>query len=236
MNPKLVYEKIHFKLSGVDEENHVIRGTFSTANEDRQGEIVDQNGWKLEEFMANPVILFAHDHMQPAVAKCIELVKDAEGNLAGAIQFAYDEYDFAATLFRLYAGQYMRAFSVGFMNDVTEYDQANDTVTLRENTLYEISCVNVPANAMALAYSKGVNTEPLEALQKKRASEHTLETISTKIDSARAAIDTLQKAVEVAKATAAVVVTPKGAEPRRVPIELVNKAIRELVKVKAQKI
>jgi HK97 family phage prohead protease len=159
---KLVYKNVHFKTTGVDETNHTIKGVFSTGDEDRHDEVVNQNGWKLEEFLKNPVVLFAHDHYQPAIGKIIELGKDANGDLAGTIQFAYDEYDFAATIFKLYAGGYMRAFSVGFMNDIIEYDQANDKVTLVENTLYEISCVNVPANAMALAYSKGIDMSPVE--------------------------------------------------------------------------
>jgi len=60
----------------------------------------------------------------------------------------------------------MRAFSVGFENKVVEFDQENDTIILKENELYEISCVNVPANAMALAKTKGINTQSIEELEK----------------------------------------------------------------------
>ena len=50
-----------------DAENYIIRGVFSTGTEDRQGDIVVQNGWILNEFLQNPVVLFTHDHWQPAV-------------------------------------------------------------------------------------------------------------------------------------------------------------------------
>lgn len=158
----IIRQKLLFRMKSVDEENFIIKGVFSTGGEDRDGEIIDQNGWMLDDFMQNPVVLFAHDHYQPAVGKVIELAKDGSGNLAGAIQFAAKEYDFAMTLFKLYAAGFMRAFSVGFMNEKYEIDQANDTVILRENLLYEISCVNVPANAMALAFSKGIDTAPIQ--------------------------------------------------------------------------
>jgi HK97 family phage prohead protease len=157
----IIRQKMIFRTKSVDEENFIIRGVFSTGAEDRDGEIIDQNGWDLDQFMENPVILFAHDHYQPAVGKAIELAKDGNGNLVGAIQFAAKEYEFAMTLFKLYAAGFMRAFSVGFMNKLYEIDQENDRVILRENMLYEISCVNVPANAMALAFSKGIDTSPL---------------------------------------------------------------------------
>lgn len=154
-----------FRIKDIDEENFIIRGIFSTGEEDRQGEIIDQNGWKLDDFMENPVVLFAHDHYQPAVGKVIEITKK-DGQLEGAIQFAAKEYDFAATLYKLYAGGFMRAFSVGFMNDRYEIDQENNRTILKENVLYEVSCVNVPANAMALAFSKGIDVSPVQRFMK----------------------------------------------------------------------
>jgi len=54
----------------------------------------------------------------------------------------------------------MKAFSVGFSSG--KYDVVEDQVILKDNTLYEISTVSVPANAMALAKSKGLNVQALE--------------------------------------------------------------------------
>ncbi len=167
----MIRKQLIFKQTSVDEKNYTIYGIFSTDDEDRHGEIVDQSGWILDQFNANPVILFAHDHYQPAVGQGVEVkIQDIGGKkqLAGGIKFAAEEYDFAMTLFKLYAGRYMRAFSVGFMNNVYEIDQESDTIILKENVLYEISCVNVPANAMALANSKGVDVQPIEELMNKR--------------------------------------------------------------------
>ncbi len=39
----------------------------STNSVDRHGEIVDNNGWDLKAFKKNPVILWGHDHNEPAI-------------------------------------------------------------------------------------------------------------------------------------------------------------------------
>jgi uncharacterized protein len=156
------YKQLLVELKAISDENYTIKGVFSTADEDRHGEIVDQKSWQLDDYLKNPVILFGHDHNQPAIGKAVNLFFNAEGNLEGEIQFAAKEYDFAKTIYQLYKGGFMRAFSVGFQNEVVEYDDAENKVTLKRNNLFEISCVNVPANQLALAKSKGIDTSALE--------------------------------------------------------------------------
>jgi hypothetical protein len=157
-----------------DAENYIIRGVFSTSDEDRQGDVVVQEGWLTKEYLLNPVVLFAHDHWQPAVGKMIELGLNEEKNLAGAIQFAAKEYDFAMVLYKLYAGGYMRAFSAGFDAIEGGYDEFNDTTILTQNILYEVSCVNVGANARALAVQAGIDISPLVKFQEKQLAKRKL--------------------------------------------------------------
>jgi HK97 family phage prohead protease len=237
---KQLFRKMVFEQKSIDEENFIIRGVFSTADVDRQGEVIEQTGWKLDEYMANPVVLFAHDHYQPAVAQVVEIAVDATGKLAGAIKFAAKEYEFAATLFKLYAGKFMRAFSVGFMNNRYEIDQENDIVYLKENTMYELSCVNVPANAMALAMAKGIDMKPVEswmAEQKDREDKvkgeagELIKNLSSDIKALTEAIVSGNKAdtkeVEKVEHPAA-----QNAGGKKIPVILVNKAIRGLIKLK----
>jgi phage head maturation protease len=247
MEPKKLLKKtLIFQKQSIDEEKYIIRGVFSTGAVDRQDEIVDQNGWNLDEFMANPVILFAHDHYQPAVGKCIELTKDGNGNLVGAIQFAAEEYDFAMTLFKLYAGEFMRAFSVSFQNNIYEIDQEKDTVILRENTLFEISCVNVPANAMALAYSKGIDCDSIKKFMKHKGKrvdtqkdevENAIETISkSNKETICTAIEALTGALKAYGADIKVVSKVEHPEKtggaKKIPVSLLNRAVRELLALK----
>ena len=159
------------KVKEINEEENSIRFVFSTDDEDRHGEIVDQKGWDVNDFMKNPVVLFAHDHHQPAVGQVTELKLNEDSNLEGVIKFAVEEYDFAKTLFKLYKGKFMRAVSAGFMNNKYEIDEDNDTFTLKENTLLEMSMVNVPANSMALAKSVGIDVSSIEKLMAEKKTK-----------------------------------------------------------------
>lgn len=165
------YSPQGFKVKEVDRDAFTIRFIMSTPDVDRHGEVVSQDGWDFNNFLQNPVVLWAHDQSIPAVGKIISLEKVA-GSTEGVVQFAYNENPLAKTLFELYAGEYMRAVSVGFMNRKWAYDEQNDVLTLLENELYELSLVNVPANARALAKSKGVDVSPLEHIEniEKKAS------------------------------------------------------------------
>ena len=164
---ELKYKNFNVELKEINEEEHTISAVFSTADVDRSEEVIDQKGWILDEYLTNPVILFAHDHYQPAVAKTISIGINSKNELEGVVKFAVEEYPFAQILFNLYKGGYMRAFSVGFSN--IENEVVDDVMILKKNKLYEISVVNVGANAMALAKNslaearaKGLDTSALD--------------------------------------------------------------------------
>lgn len=167
----LKYKSFNVEIKGVNDTEYTIDAVFSNADVDRSGESIDQKGWILDEYLSNPVILFAHDHYQPAVAKTISIGINSRNELEGTIKFAVDEYPFAKILFNLYKNGYMRAFSVGFMNVEYETSETDgeSVVVLKKNKLYEISVVNVGANAMALAKNsfaearaKGLDTKSLD--------------------------------------------------------------------------
>lgn len=152
----------------IDKDGYTVKGIFSTENEDRHGDIVLQEGWELKDFMANPVILFGHNHWDLPIGKMVKLgleTIDGKKALVGTIKFAVEEYEMAKTVFNLYAGGFMKAFSVGFRNLDSEvvYDEETDEATkvMTRNLLLEVSCVPIPANAEALvkAESKGINID-----------------------------------------------------------------------------
>lgn len=261
MEKQLVRLKSFFKITSIDEEKYVIRGVFSTGDEDRHGEVIDQSGWDVKDFLQNPVIQLFHDCQQFPVAKAIELGMNQEGNLAGAIQFAVEEYDVAKTAFNLYKNGFMRAFSVGFECLMSEMDPVNDTVVLKKNTLYEISCVNVPANAGALAYSKGIDMKPLEAAMKTRdrkaAASHEIELDAMLSEDeaidviSKADVKTIEKAIraltdalnaiskpDTAKAEAGAKVERSAhcaGGNKKIPVNVINRALRSLLSVKKLK-
>ncbi len=152
----LVHKVLDFAVSQVDEANRTFWAVASTGKLDRQGDIIEPTGWDLSNFLSNPVIPWAHDYAAPPVAKALE-ARAEDGRLIFQAQFpTAEEYPFADTIFKLYRGGYLRAFSVGFSPIASEMatSQVNGrTVTgtryLRQE-LYEISCVTLPANPQAL--------------------------------------------------------------------------------------
>lgn len=238
---KLIKRILYTNIKEVNEEEFTIRAVFSTDDEDRHEEVVVQNGWDLSKFKMNPVVLFAHDHWQPAIGKVIEIGLNAQGQLEGVIKFAVEEYDFAKTIFNLYKGNFMRAFSAGFINKKYEYDQETDKVKLLENELLEMSTVNVPANAFALAKSAGVDMTPLKKAMNKGMEEDKLkevtktimESVSVEIkktvDEKVAEIKSTDKPIEKKE-----VETPKGkgGKKSRFTNKKLNKAVRDLLKQK----
>lgn len=180
---KYKYSNLDFTPKEINEQSYTIRAVFSTGDVDRHGEIVDQKSWILDDFMKNPVVLFGHDHYSPPVGKIVGLGYNSEGNLEGEVKFAAEEYPFAKVIWNLYKGGFMKAFSVGF--SAGKVDVVDDRVILKDNTLYEISTVGVPANAMALAKSKGLNVQALEdkfleveKSERERLEEKSVETIA----------------------------------------------------------
>ncbi len=159
---KLIHKVLDFKLDQVNDEARTFWAVASTEAPDRQGDVIRAAGWDLTNFQKNPVIAWAHDYSQPPVAKALE-VKVEDGRLLFKAQFpGPEEYAFADTVFRLYRGGYLRAFSVGFtpiQSEVVHHRINGRSLTgtryLRQE-LYEISCVTLPANPQALV-AAGLN-------------------------------------------------------------------------------
>lgn len=167
-------QQINFKLGTFNDKDRTFSAIASTPMVDRQGEIVDQGSWKIDNFASNPVIPWAHDYCQLPVARAIEI-----GVSGGILQFTYQAppkgmYEFADIVWNYYRNQYLFAFSVGFIPGIIEWPEYDDNegvfevgsemklerepIILKDNELLEISAVVVPANAgaLALAYKMGV--------------------------------------------------------------------------------
>lgn len=123
----------------------------STNSVDRHGEIVDNNGWDLKSYKKNPVILWAHDHNEPAIGTAKKIWVDGVGKKAKLMiqPVLHDLTDKAKAIKALVDGGVIKTLSVGF-----KPLESPDGVTFTKNELLEVSMVNVPANAdaMMLAY------------------------------------------------------------------------------------
>ncbi len=153
---KLVHKILTCQVDRVDQEDRTFWAVASTAGGDRMGDEIVAAGWVLDNFLKNPVIPWAHDYERPPVAKALAVRIEGE-SLVFQAQFPLpEEYAFADTIFRLYRGGYLRAFSVGFLpleSQRIESLRAGRKLAGQrylKQELYEISCVTLPANPDAL--------------------------------------------------------------------------------------
>jgi len=156
---KTLYQKARINIDhdSIDKDNSSLRGIFSTEDEDRQGDVIRQD-WDLKSFKKNPVVINSHQYYDATevIGKVEDIKVNKDKQLEGKIKFASEENPKAKIIFDLYAGGFLNAFSVGFIPK--EFDNKG---TILKGELLELSTVSVPANAFALAKSKGIDIDGL---------------------------------------------------------------------------
>jgi len=128
----------------------------STDVEDRQGESINVEGWDLADYKKNPVVLWSHNPMEPAIGTSKVGFKNINGKKALIFTPVFHKKsDLSKLISELVDDGVIKASSVGFLPVESEGDW-NDRRYLKQKLL-EISIVNVPANqeALNLALSKG---------------------------------------------------------------------------------
>ena len=143
-----------FQIKSFDDTNRTFTAVASTETKDRGGDVLRSSGWQLDNFKTNPVLLWAHQYSELPVGKVID-IRVEKNKLLFTPKFATkEEYEFADTVYKLYKGGYINAFSVGFNPQEWVWVEDEDgNVIGREFTkqeLLEISCVPVPANFESL--------------------------------------------------------------------------------------
>lgn len=168
------------------EQSRTITFIASTPNKDRDGDITNSKGWQLDNFIKNPVIGYQHQVVSHGL--CItpdpddiigvgkNLRLDEEGKLLVDISFEDKETNPKADkIFRKVLNGTLSAVSVGFIpikgQDGEYYRKGNESMGedpdanyLYGQELLEISVVNVPANADAVALRKGLKSQTAGAI------------------------------------------------------------------------
>ena len=140
----------------------------STGAVDRHGDTVAPEGWRLDAYRENPVVLWAHDYRRPAIGRAQSVWRDG-GALLARLEFA--DTEFAREVEGLYRQGYQQGVSVGFRP--LRFEERRDArsgaflgIRFLEQELLEISAVPVPANRGALlAQRGGVATEVVGLLR-----------------------------------------------------------------------
>lgn len=217
---KMYIKVFNCETKDIDREKGIMRAVISSGQPDRGGDIVDQKSWKIDNYLRNPVVLWAHDHSRPSVAKTLDLFINEDGMLEAVFQFALEHSALARELFGLYADGFLNSFSVGFTNGRSE--EKDGYRVLYDNELLEFSCVNVPMDALALAKSNGSVVDEIEKTMRENGelSEKSRELIQKAKDSLEALLE-----ADSGKKT-------KKKVHKLQYNRIVNKAIRELIRAK----
>jgi HK97 family phage prohead protease len=134
----------------------------SVETEDRAGDVIKAEGWDLENYRQNPVVLWAHRHDLLPIGKSVDIWVE-NGALYAAIEFARTE--FAQQIRQLFEGGFLRGVSVGFRALKVTPKRGSDgrgqkgTVFERQELL-EISAAPVPMHPAALATETSTPDNP----------------------------------------------------------------------------
>ena len=143
----------------------VIKMVCSTEDEDRAQEVIKQDGWKLDNFQKNNVLLWCHESWEPSIGTCENMRVDGGKLVGDGVETKSERDDKAHMIFDKYETGELNAFSVGFIplswvhfdakGNQTDswWDAARTEYT--ECELLENSCVPVPCNQAALQLAFG---------------------------------------------------------------------------------
>lgn len=152
---------LHFEAKEVSGDTPCMDFIGSDSTLDRYNEVIDQKGWLLDNFRANPVIPDCHDYS--SIAKILgraTTVEVRDGRLCNRVEFCVDN-PMGNLAWKMARGGFIKSQSVGFIplewkngNKPGEPDR-----TYTQCELLEISLVVVPANpgaTIGLALKQGV--------------------------------------------------------------------------------
>ncbi len=133
----------------------------STRGVDRDNDTIAPDGWRLDRYKRNPVVLWAHQYDQPPVAKAVSIRVVGDALVASADFVPGEIVPFAETVFQLLKGGFLSAVSVGFHPVRLMRNAERGGVDYVEQELLEFSVVPVPANPDALVVGRGVDRPAL---------------------------------------------------------------------------
>lgn len=170
--PDLTYKTLETKLTAEPGERAVV-ARISTADVDRDGDVVLPSGMDATDFNKNPVVLMQHRSDMPPVGRAVELQTHSK-YVKAKVVFPERPVMLAASqswgpdeAFALFQAKLLSAFSIGFtIEDARpatqkDIDRFGDGVrrVIPKWKLMEFSAVSVPANqnALVMAVSKGAS-------------------------------------------------------------------------------
>ena len=142
-----------------------ISAVVSTENVDRDGDIIRQANWDLDNFKAHPILLSSHNYrgLSNQIGEWTDIRVEGK-ELIGDAQYYLKQGNAEADWGFVLASKGRAAFSVGFVPDMSKAKTietaGNMAYEFQGQELLEVSQVTVPSNAQALQSLKGVGLHP----------------------------------------------------------------------------
>ncbi|MBI2622277.1 HK97 family phage prohead protease [Candidatus Microgenomates bacterium] len=138
-------------------EDRTLMVKITTSNPDRSQDVVVPQGAVLDNYQRNPVVALNHKYDGLAIAKTEQLDVTSDGILARVKFPDIGVYDLADTVYELYKGGFMNAWSIGFI-PLESSDRDGGGREFKKWELLEYSAVLVPDNpeALTMLRSKGI--------------------------------------------------------------------------------
>jgi HK97 family phage prohead protease len=147
-----------------DDDSRKVSFIISTGAVDRDRDTLKVDGWELDDYRKNPVVLWAHNYYGLPIGKA-ETVLPKSGVLKATAEFATAEMNpLAESVYRMLKAGFLRATSVGFQPLKHAYDEERGGFDFLKQSLLEFSVVPVPANPQALMDAKaaGIDMGPVK--------------------------------------------------------------------------
>jgi HK97 family phage prohead protease len=157
------------EVKAIEGETRSLAFVISTNKVDRSLDSISPDGWSLEAYKRNPVVLWAHDASSPPIARAVD-IGVSDGKLRATTEFVSKDNpaigSFADGIFQLYKGGFLSATSVGFLPIEMNYSDEPSRrggINFIKQELMEFSCCPVPANSEALLEGKaaGIDVSPV---------------------------------------------------------------------------
>jgi len=196
-------KKQYICKADVDDDDRTVTAVISTGSIDRDMEVLTPSGVNLDQYLKNPVVLWAHNHYDTPIAKAL-WIKKGNKRISAKMKFPDEgQSEKADEIYQLFKGGFLNAFSVGF-NPTAWHSPTPDDIRKKPEwaevrrvydkwELLEFSAVAVPANADALVTAVkskvldlsemtieelGIENEEIFTVEEKGVEDELLETES----------------------------------------------------------